>query len=34
MKDNRTQLHELVDKLSDNQILYVMTLIKKLLGIS
>lgn len=32
MKENKKQLLELIDKLSDNQILYALTLLKKLFG--
>lgn len=34
MKDNKSQLLELIDSLSDNQVLYVLTFLKKLFGSS
>jgi len=32
MKEHKKQLLELIDKLSDSQILYALTLLKKLFG--
>lgn len=32
MKDNKTQLLELIETLSDNQITYILTFIKRILG--
>lgn len=32
MKDNKTQLHNLIDTLSDSQILFMLTLLKRILG--
>lgn len=34
MKNNKAQLLELIESLSDNQILYALTLLKKLFGSS
>lgn len=32
MKDSKSQLLELIDKLTDSQIIYTLTLLKKLFG--
>lgn len=32
MKDNKTQLLELIETLSDKQILFILTFIKRLIG--
>jgi len=32
MKDNKTQLHEIIDTLSDKQILFILTFVKRILG--
>lgn len=32
MKDNKTQLLELIDTLSDSQILFILTFLKRILG--
>ena len=34
MKDNKEQLLEIIESLSDNQIIYTLTLLKKLFGSS
>lgn len=32
MKDNKTKLLELIDTLSDNQILFILTFLNRILG--
>ena len=32
MKDNKSQLLELIESLSDNQILFILTFLKNILG--
>lgn len=32
MQDNKTELLELIDTLSDNQILFILTFLKRILG--
>lgn len=32
MKDNKTQLLELIETLSDNQILFILTFLNRILG--
>lgn len=32
MKENRQELHSIIDRLTDSQVIYLLTLVKKLFG--
>lgn len=34
MQDNKTELLELIERLSDNQIVFILTFLKRILGLS